>query len=268
MSDLDYLFRDFAARVREQAVLPTVHKAFGARPLVGHVPSPVEREIVEPPLPRVRVQRIEEMLHEAARDALNRVERKGRLASTPYVIEAFDAAIAKRCGIILEAASKKEPLRRAEQMRRDLAAERKATRKAHADELRDARRKLRDMQAAILTAERDVARARASVAYAGRPYPEPPPAVLRPHRDGEGLPSEPGVYFLWFGNTVEYVGKSIRLAGRLKLGSHHVLKPDHMISYVLLEERLLTWAECYYIGTLQPMANFGASASHNKVTRK
>lgn len=263
MSELDTLFRDFAARVRTEQGLPVVHKAFGSRPLIGTVDLPPP-EIVTPALPPVRVQRIEDLLVDAAQAALRRIERK-RLASKPWMAEVFEAAVLRCAQTILDAASKKNAQQRAEDMRKALAEERTAKRKALGEELRHGRRRLQDLRAAIKEAESDVARARAIVANDGELYPKPPAPVLHPHKEGEGLPAEPGIYFLWKGDTVEYVGKSIRLSGRVKLGGHHVLRPHHTISYLLIEERLLTWAECYYIGTLQPMANFGASASHTRV---
>lgn len=264
MSDIDLLFRDFADRIRSERSGPIVQKAFGARPLIGPVPPPLPPELLEPPIPQVRVQRIEEMLSEAAMKALSKIRSSGRLPSQVQMAEAFNSAVQKSAQLLLDAASKKEPLKRAEQMRLEFTAERKRKRKCLADELRDGRRRLRELQARVTTAEYTVARAQALVRHDGQPYPAVPPASLTPHKEGAGLPAEPGVYFLWRGDIIEYVGKSRRLCGRVKIPGHHVLQTYHRISYVLLEERELTWAECYYIGTLRPAVNFGRMASHNK----
>jgi excinuclease UvrABC nuclease subunit len=74
--------------------------------------------------------------------------------------------------------------------------------------------------------------------------------------NGEGLPNSSGIYFLWALNQVFYVGRSECMRKRVRLGAHHVLARYHSISYVLIEKERLHWAECYYIGVLQPEQNF------------
>ena len=98
-------------------------------------------------------------------------------------------------------------------------------------------------------------------------YPQVPEPTIRPSYYGEDLPAEPGIYFLWRHDTVEYVGKSVRLSSRVRLG-HHILMKSHKISYVLIEREMLDWAEAYYIGILRPFKNFGRSAAHKKAERK
>lgn len=90
-------------------------------------------------------------------------------------------------------------------------------------------------------------------------YPEIPLAPqFRPHNNGEGLPNDPGVYFLWAKGIVEYVGKSAKgLNQRLRLGHHPVLRSDHQISFLLFRPSILAWAESYYIGIARPPLNFG-----------
>jgi hypothetical protein len=100
------------------------------------------------------------------------------------------------------------------------------------------------------------------VIIAGSQYPEIPLPTFKPTPNASGLPSAPGIYFLWVDDVVEYVGQSIRLCDRLRLGMHHVLNERHRISVVFVDRKELTWAECYYIGALRPHRNFGASASH------
>lgn len=93
-------------------------------------------------------------------------------------------------------------------------------------------------------------------------YPEIPDPSISPHKEGEGLPESPGIYFLWDGNGIYYVGQSIKLSQRLRLGHHHILSANHRISFVHIERQQLTWAECYYIGLVRPKGNFGRNASH------
>lgn len=115
---------------------------------------------------------------------------------------------------------------------------------ALAAELRAARRRLNALRAQLAPVDR---------------YPAAPLPHLEPHRKGSGLPAVPGIYFLWHGDVVEYVGKSRCLSERVRLGPHHVLKHYHRISLLPWEESELAWAECYYIGVLRPAANFGAN---------
>lgn len=180
---------------------------------------------------------------------------------------AFEEAIKRQCNTIFRAA-KTRPKKPWSQKER-LVAERKAARKALADEMRTERVRLKTMSQKFINAERDLAalHARLCASNPTAGYPAVPPPSIVPHREGLNLPTEPGIYFLWLGDTIDYVGQSVRLSHRLRLGLHHVLKEDYLISYVLLEKRLLTWAECYYIGLLRPIRNFGDSAYHNKVDR-
>jgi hypothetical protein len=91
-------------------------------------------------------------------------------------------------------------------------------------------------------------------------YPPMPAPSLVPSEPGDGLPASTGVYALWQEPIVDYVGKSVCLQARVRLGTHHRLRAEHRISYVELPEPLLRWAEPYYIGTLRPWLN-GASGS-------
>ena len=94
-------------------------------------------------------------------------------------------------------------------------------------------------------------------------YPEVPLPWLAPSDTGDMLPTEAGVYFFWKDGVIEYVGRSKNLCNRVRLGTHHVLRKDHQISFLPFEERVTTWAECYYIGVVRPMLNFGKMGSHN-----
>ncbi len=96
----------------------------------------------------------------------------------------------------------------------------------------------------------------------GRLYPDAPPPTVTPTKEGIGIPEAPGIYFLWDGGIVEYVGQSTRLNRRLRLGSHHVLREDHLISFLFFDAIDLTWAENFYIGALRARLNYGALATH------
>lgn len=88
-------------------------------------------------------------------------------------------------------------------------------------------------------------------------YPPVPSPSVTPHPDGFGLPNTSGIYFIWDCGLVEYVGQSVALRNRLKLGSHHRLQETDRISFLELPLEVLTWAECYYIGICRPTRNGG-----------
>lgn len=93
-------------------------------------------------------------------------------------------------------------------------------------------------------------------------YPAIPKPTVAPSATGGNLPYTSGIYFLWNGDSVEYVGQTKYLCDRLKLGRHHILQEEHSISFVVINRKELTWAECYYIGICKPRLNFGRMASH------
>jgi hypothetical protein len=95
-------------------------------------------------------------------------------------------------------------------------------------------------------------------------YPDAPRGRIVPTRHGVGVPECPGIYFLWSGDECEYVGRSVRLGSRLRLGSHHVLTEDHRISFLPFEHDELAWVEYYYIGVMRPAKNFGRLAPHRR----
>ncbi len=98
-------------------------------------------------------------------------------------------------------------------------------------------------------------------------YPEVPPAAVDAHADGLGLPAESGIYFLWDGDTVVYVGRTSRLAGRVRLGWHHILKPSYRVSWVTVHPDDIMYAECFYIGLLRPRRNFDSFKAHGQERR-
>lgn len=110
--------------------------------------------------------------------------------------------------------------------------------------------------------QRDFAQASAAcvpVTMVDGAYPPPPRGTIRPSNDGAGLPETAGIYFLWAGDAVEYVGQSIKLCARARMG-HDRLRKDHLISYITVDARELDWAECWYIGALRPKLNFSRTS--------
>lgn len=73
------------------------------------------------------------------------------------------------------------------------------------------------------------------------------------------LPRTSGIYFFWFAESVYYVGQATVLANRC--GAHRIdFIPGAGVSFIEFPISELDFAECYYIGTLRPRANFGFSA--------
>lgn len=116
-----------------------------------------------------------------------------------------------------------------------------------------------DLQRQIDALRKQYKRLHATVG--GEPYPDVPPPRIKPSKTGKGLPQAPGIYFVWQDDLVEYVGQSVVLCNRAKLG-HERIRPGHRLSFVPIDRRDLDWAECWYIGKLRPILNFGSRAAH------
>lgn len=85
--------------------------------------------------------------------------------------------------------------------------------------------------------------------------PVPEPSIIYGEQ-AETLPMQSGVYFAWRDGSVEYVGQSINLNARCR-PPHHKLLTGDLLSYVLVCEERLNFAEAFYIGILRPNRNFG-----------
>lgn len=85
--------------------------------------------------------------------------------------------------------------------------------------------------------------------------PVPEPSIIY-GEENQKLPMQSGVYFAWRDGGVEYVGQSINLNTRCK-PPHHKLLTGDLLSYVLVCEEQLNFAEAFYIGILKPVRNFG-----------
>jgi hypothetical protein len=171
------------------------------------------------------------------------------------------AAAIEQCCDKVQLAAKQLPV--IERARNEEAEFRTAARRALAAEMRAAKAKLRKLQRAVHTAEQRLEVRQNQLVLPRERYPDAPIGTVRPSDTGVGLPQTAGIYFLWAGEVVEYVGQSIKLCNRVRLG-HDQLRKDHLISFIELDPHELTWAECWYIGNLRPKLNFGRSASHRR----
>lgn len=91
-----------------------------------------------------------------------------------------------------------------------------------------------------------------------------PVGEIVPSSSGQGLPETSGIYFLYSGPIVVYIGKSKNLKARLKLNVHHTMQKDDMISFIEVDEDELDFTESLYIGLLRPIRNFSKSKNHRK----
>ena len=104
----------------------------------------------------------------------------------------------------------------------------------------------------------------ARMAKTGFQYPEVPLPVVAPTSKGLKLPQASGIYFLWEKDKIIYVGRANDLKQRLRLGVHHVLRGELMISFLIVPLSKIQFSESYYIGLLKPKENFGATAYHRQ----
>lgn len=86
-------------------------------------------------------------------------------------------------------------------------------------------------------------------------YAPPPPPTVDATKTGAGLPALPGVYFVWCGEEVVYVGQSRDINSRCSLGKHDHLCEGDRVSWLLFPIEQLRLAEAFYIGLLHPSRN-------------
>ena len=147
--------------------------------------------------------------------------------------------------------------------KREIAKKNREIRSKMAVDLTTARKKLNKFNNEYLIRSKIVLKA-SSKYINGNKYPEISLLKIRPTIEGCNIPATSGIYFLWNGDDIEYVGQSVLLSNRLRLGSHHVLNERHKISFVYIEKKNLDFAECHYIGVTCPAFNFGRSAASYK----
>jgi integrase len=123
------------------------------------------------------------------------------------------------------------------------------------EELKDARASLSEVQESVRVAKGTVAHI-----YKAAPFPEAYPVVptdsVVATKDGNGLPNESGIYFVWSDEMVVYVGQSVNVSQRARFG-HSCIRPGDHISWLPCPKDHLNWAESFYIGLCRPIRNFG-----------
>lgn len=242
--DTESLIRDFATRIRSGDILPVAHLPFG---VVQHMrPPPPEESLDEKYATKEKaLKRKLANERKAARDELANEIRESR-----KILQHLKWKRDHAYAIAQDEVTKKGRAKRAEM----------------AKKLVSARKRLAALQATITDLTASIANAK--MIRANGIYPDIPAPFLVPHKEGHGLPECPGIYFIWRGDVIIYVGQSIKLSGRARLGTHHVLKASHRLSYLCIDPRELTWAECYYIGLTRATENFGQAASHRSHNAK
>jgi hypothetical protein len=93
-------------------------------------------------------------------------------------------------------------------------------------------------------------------------YPDPPPGIIRPTTTGIGVPKTSGIYFAWEDGNIVYVGQSLNMSNRARLG-HGAISGTDLLSFVPIGKDDLSWAESYYIGILRPQRNFKGYAKNS-----
>lgn len=173
----------------------------------------------------------------------------------------FSSVLNKRVNEILKAAKVKPSVGDA---LRVLAEKRKEARKKLAGELKDARNKLKEIKAELNESSKKLSKIQSSCStnITGRfevILPNPCDAKIKPSEAEELLPNGPGLYFVWDPELElwAYVGKSVRLSARCKLGTHHIIKDHHRIAFIEMDNDNLDYAEVVYMAILRPILNFG-----------
>jgi hypothetical protein len=88
------------------------------------------------------------------------------------------------------------------------------------------------------------------------PVPAPQLCATQTKNGKSMIPEAAGIYFLWEGQAIAYVGQSKNLAFRVILGMHHRLKEEDRISYISpIETTELKYHEAFYIGVCRPWRN-------------
>jgi hypothetical protein len=182
----------------------------------------------------------------------------------------FAMAIRKECGIILRAASVTPGMVKnndfMEKARKSASEYRSRKRQETSDMLRKARASLRKLNAEIAEKQAEIEnlerRARIAMVRATDGFDAPPPPSIIPTDDGNGLPSDSGIYFVWSFGDIAYVGQSINLRNRVTT-RHENIRQGDLVSYIRCPYHLLDYQEAYFIGLCMPLRNFGR---RNKLT--
>jgi hypothetical protein len=173
----------------------------------------------------------------------------------------FSSVLYKRVNEILKAAKIKPSVGDALRM---VAEKRKEARKKLAGELKGARNKLKEINIKLNESRKNLSRIQSSCSTSISGgfrviLPKPCDAQIRPSEAEELLPNGPGLYFFWDPELEvwAYVGKSVRLSERCRMGTHHILKNHYRIAFIEIDNDNLAYAEVVYMAILRPILNFG-----------
>jgi len=94
----------------------------------------------------------------------------------------------------------------------------------------------------------------------------PPPMCSAPSdKHKTDVPAKPGVYFVWCGSVVEYVGQSVCLSNRANIANHQNIHDGDQLSWLEYPPGQLDFAESYHIGVCCPRRNFGKKAAWRRL---
>lgn len=94
------------------------------------------------------------------------------------------------------------------------------------------------------------------------PVPSPLLRADQIRENGEAIPNKSGIYFIWEGPLVAYIGQTNNLARRLLKHPH--LQPSDRISFLCIDSSELFYHEAFYIGICRPLRNFGLKSIKNR----
>lgn len=216
------------------------------------------REVVT----RAEEHRIQTLLFEMACSALRRIQKNGgeiwknsHYRHVERNLESVFVRTAQSKTAALLRISKTPPSREKEwsaikerrnTARRQLAAELKSGRFALRRIKDDLNRNAALLRVSMATIQRDMPQ-----------YPIVPGPMIESNEEGRGLPAASGIYFVWSGGVVVYVGQSIRLCDRVKCRHHDAVWSGDWISWLEVSPDCLNWTESFYIGVCRPIRNFG-----------
>lgn len=156
-------------------------------------------------------------------------------------------AIMRHCDKLVKAAQAKSTMKKTQEK---IKEKEKEARAELAKNLRFSRNRLREIEKEMVHKTDSLEKLQLA-----SNYPAPPPPEIKANKRGLGLPETCGIYFIWERGVIVYVGQSVRLSRRLRIGHHEKLREGNLISYIEFSENELYWAECYYIGTTCPTRN-------------
>ena len=204
-------------------------------------------------------RRLAAILTRAAREVVNKVNCSPPSDFRDYrthLQAALLNTVAAHCKLLLAASTVSDAKTKA---RIEAEVERNEMRRALANELRSGRKRLRRLK-------KEIAHAQATILTAANEHCElhqyalVPKPMVEASDLADGVPDFSGIYFIWAGGKVVYVGQSVKLSGRCGIRYHDQIFAGEMLSWVQEPLPRLNFAESFYIGILRPERNFGRRA--------